>query len=103
MSDPYNAPPPGYGQQPYSHNPMQAQGQQLAQTSMILGILSLFVVGFVLGPLAISKAKKAEAMGADANVGKITGWIGLVLGILGFILVAIYVIGLIAFVGGMDY
>ncbi len=44
----------------YGYNPQQAEGAQLAQTSMILGIISLFVVGIILGPIAIVKAKKAE-------------------------------------------
>lgn len=57
------------------------RGQQLAQTSMILGILSLFVVGVILGPLAISKANKAERQfQTSATVGKVTGWVGTVLG-----------------------
>ena len=60
---------------------------------MILGILSLFVVGIILGPLAISKAKQAERLNSAATVGKVTGWIGTILSaatiIVGGILIAL--------------
>lgn len=78
-------------QQPYQGGPMynapgpeQMRGQQLAQTSMILGILSLFIplVGIVLGIIAINKAKEAEQLNSDATVGKVTGWVGTILWIL---------------------
>lgn len=78
-------------QQPYQGGPMynalgpdQIRGQQLAQTSMILGILSLFIplVGIVLGIIAINKAKEAEQLNSDATVGKVTGWVGTILWIL---------------------
>ncbi len=109
MSQQYNDPnqPGGYqpgGYQPNpGMNPNMAQGQSLAQTSMILGILSLFVVGFVLGPIAIVKAKRAEELGGDAKVGKITGWIGAVLGVLGLILFIIYIVAILAFLPSMTY
>ncbi len=106
MSQPYNAPnePGGYGQpggyQPNAQvNPDMARGAQLAQTSMILGILSLFVVGIVLGPIAIVKAKQAEKLGGDAKVGKITGWIGAILGAVWIIIFVLYIVALIAVVG----
>ncbi|MFF5792118.1 DUF4190 domain-containing protein [Paeniglutamicibacter sp. NPDC012692] len=67
--------------------PEQDRGQQLAQTSMILGILSLFVplVGIALGIIAINKAKEAEQLNTDATVGKVTGWVGTILWILSVI------------------
>jgi len=69
-------------QQPHQGGPIR--GQQLAQTSMILGILSLFIplVGIVLGIIAINKAKEAEQLNSDATVGKVTGWVGTILWIL---------------------
>lgn len=109
MSQPYNDPNQAGGYQPGGYqpnpgmNPNTAQGQSLAQTSMILGILSLFVVGFVLGPIAIVKAKRAEELGGDAKVGKITGWIGAVLGVLGLIGVVIYIIALVVLLPSMTY
>ena len=64
--------------------PEQMRGQQLAQTSMILGILSLFIplLGIVLGIIAIRKAKEAEQLNTDATVGKVTGWVGTIMWIL---------------------
>lgn len=69
--------PQGYA--PYGKSPEQEQGEKLAQTSMILGIISIFFAGIILGPLAIHKASQAEKLNADATVGKITGWIGTIL------------------------
>lgn len=81
-SDPM-PPAPQYQQQAapvYMQNSVeQLQGAQHAQTSMILGILSLFFFGIILGPIAISKAKKAEQLHTAATVGKVTGWIGTIL------------------------
>jgi len=87
MSQPTQYPQPG---QPFQtqNSPEHMRGQQLAQTSMILGILSLFVFGVILGPIAIVKAKQAEKLNTAATVGKITGWIGTVLG-------ALYIVGTI--------
>ncbi|GAA1495612.1 DUF4190 domain-containing protein [Paeniglutamicibacter kerguelensis] len=64
--------------------PEPMRGQQLAQTSMILGILSLVIplVGIVLGIIAIKKAKEAEQLNTAATVGKVTGWVGTIMWIL---------------------
>lgn len=66
---------PGY---PYPGYPMMhPEGAQLAQTSMIFGILSLFLLGLIFGPIAIVKANRAEReFNTSATVGKVTGWIG---------------------------
>jgi uncharacterized Tic20 family protein len=88
MSQPAQYPPSGQPFQP-QNSPDQMRGQQLAQTSMILGILSLFVFGVILGPIAIVKAKQAERLNTAATVGKVTGWIGTIIGvlsILGFVI-----------------
>ncbi|MFF5792117.1 hypothetical protein ACFY5D_08730 [Paeniglutamicibacter sp. NPDC012692] len=94
----FNGSAPYQGAPTYIQNsPEQLRGAQLAQTSMILGILSLFVVGIILGPIAISKAKKAEELHTAATVGKVTGWIGTIFGILGLLWAAFFVVML--FVG----
>ena len=89
----YNGANPYQGAPAYTQNsPEQLRGSQLAQTSMILGILSLFVVGIILGPIAISKAKQAEQLNVAATVGKVTGWIGTILSLLsivGFIILMV--------------
>lgn len=108
MSDQHNSPTPpaGYAQPTYIQNsPDQMRGQQLAQTSMILGIISLFVVGIILGPIAIVKAKRAEELHTAATVGKVTGWIGTVLGILWIIGTIFWIVAFMAAVnsGALDY
>ncbi len=95
----YNQPPaPQFQQQApvYTQNSVeQLQGAQHAQTSMILGILSLFFVGIILGPIAISKAKKAEQLHTAATVGKVTGWIGTIWGIVSIVIVIFMIIATI--------
>lgn len=64
------------------------EGRSKATTALILGILSIVFSGtgipaLVMGPLAMSSANKAAALGVNASAGKITGLIGLILGILG--------------------
>lgn len=97
-----------FGNQPgYGYPMVHPEGAQLAQTSMILGIISLFVVGIVLGPIAIVKANRAEReFNTSATVGKVTGWIGTIFGALGFlyiifIILAVFVSFPVA--GGFDY
>lgn len=87
-----------YGNQPgYGYPMAPPEGAQLAQTSMILGILSLFVVGLVLGPIAIVKGNKAEReFNTSATVGKVTGWIGTILGALLFLYFVFVIIAVIA-------
>lgn len=93
MSQQYNTPPSQGAHQPgYGPNPNQMRGEQLAQTSMIMGIIGLFVAGIILGPLAIWKAKQAEELNVAATVGKVTGWIATILNVLGIIGGIIYVI-----------
>lgn len=52
-----------------------AEGESRAKTSLILGVIGLFVFGIVLGPIAIAQASKAESLGASATGGKVLGWI----------------------------
>ena len=67
---------------------------------MILGIISIFVLGIILGPMAIVKAKKAERdFQTDATVGKVTGWIGTIFGALSVVGLIIYVAFVASLVG----
>ncbi|MBJ2120151.1 DUF4190 domain-containing protein [Arthrobacter sp. MSA 4-2] len=64
-------------------NPAQPnEGEKAARTSLILGIIGLFVLGIVLGPLAIMQAKKAERLGSKATAGMVLGWIAAVLSVI---------------------
>ena len=80
----YNQPYAQNYNQPYGQVAVNPEGQKHAQNAMIFGILSIVIAGLgvVFGPLALSQVRKAESYGAEATVGKVTGWIGLVLGIL---------------------
>lgn len=96
--DPSNSPygQDQYGQSPYGQQPgyqsgMQhypgygnaAQGQKHRTTAVVLGIVGLFVLGIVLGPLALWQAGKAERLGVKATAGKVLGWIALVGSLIG--------------------
>lgn len=77
----YIAPPSG-GQ--YSGTPSDApfqrdymQGMSHRSTSTIFGVIGLFILGIVFGPLALVQANKAEALGVKATAGKVLGWIAL--------------------------
>ncbi|GAB3560954.1 hypothetical protein GCM10027405_11780 [Arthrobacter alkaliphilus] len=52
-----------------------AQGMNHRSTATIFGVLGIFVLGIVFGPLAIVQASKAEALGVKATAGKVLGWI----------------------------
>jgi hypothetical protein len=93
QQNPY-APPGGYGApEPFGGGgpPREAPG---AKQALILGIVSLFCCGIVLGPFAIvnaNKAKQAIAMdpsltgGGMATAGMILGIIALVLNLVGLV------------------
>lgn len=74
----------------------QAQiAERDATVSMVLGIVGLFFLHIVLGPLAIGFAVRARRHGHRALPGLVLGWISLTIGVLtliplllGFILVA---------------
>jgi hypothetical protein len=88
---PYAAPASSY-QRYYVEKPAEVlEGEQLAKTSTILGIISLFFFGVILGPMAIVKAGKAEKLGVDSTVGKVTGWIGTIMAAISLVVVVIYI------------
>ena len=69
-----------YGQQPYGQ-PYRHPGESAATGSLVCGIISLFIFGFILGIIAVSQASNAKRMGYTG--GKATA--GMVLGIIGII------------------
>lgn len=78
----------GYQQGPGSgFGPGSAQGESHKRNSVIMGVIGLFILGIVLGPLALWQAGKAEALGVKATAGKVLGWIDLVFGVLGMFVV----------------
>ncbi len=77
----------GYAGQPtyVSNSPQQVEADKSAQLSLVFGIIGLFILGIVFGPLALVQANKAERMGAAATAGKVLGWIATIIGVLGLI------------------
>lgn len=51
------------------------QGMNHRSTATIFGVVGIFVLGIIFGPLAIVQAAKAEALGVKATAGKVLGWI----------------------------
>jgi uncharacterized membrane protein len=63
------------------------QGRKYRRSSIILGIVGLFLFGFAAGFVAFALARRAEAAGVKATAGKVLG----VLDIIGSIaVIAIY-------------
>jgi uncharacterized Tic20 family protein len=77
------AAPPAYG-----YDATSQEANSAATMSLIFGILGVVLLPIVFGPLAIWQAKKAERLGKPATAGKVLGWIG----------VALVIIGVIAFI-----
>lgn len=92
-NNPYGTPQsvsqnPGYHQSFHHEQSRQyMEGSKHAQTSLVFGIIGLFFLGIVFGPLAIVQAKKAEANNVASSAGKILGWIDVVFGILSIVIV----------------
>ncbi|MCC3289758.1 hypothetical protein [Arthrobacter sp. zg-Y1110] len=57
----------------------RAAGESFKNQSLLFGVLGLFVAGFVLGPMAIYYAQKAEALNVPASAGKVLGWVNVVM------------------------
>jgi hypothetical protein len=55
-------------------------GVQHRKTSIILGVISLFLLEIPLGAFAFINARKAEAHGVKATAGKVLGIIGFITG-----------------------
>jgi hypothetical protein len=76
--------------------PATQEGLKLANNALTMAIIGFFCAGIILGPLAISNAKKAKQLlheGAEgygkAQAAEIIGWIVLVLTIISLIVTGI--------------
>lgn len=58
------------------------QGSKFKEKATIFGVLGFFILGIVFGPLAISNARKAEALHHSATLGKVLGWIDTIAGVI---------------------
>ena len=68
-------------------------GSKFKEKSVIFGVIGFFVLGIVFGPLAISNAKKAEALHHSATLGKVLGWIDTIAGIIWILFFVLIVVG----------
>lgn len=91
MSVHYGDPAQGYNNAAQSAT--RLQGEKYAQTSLIFGIVGLFLLGIVFGPLAIVNANKAEKLHVAATGGKVLGWIDTILSVLGIVIFLFIMIG----------
>ncbi len=82
--------------QPYntmqSANGVSPEAGKAKTTSLVFGIIGLFIFGIILGPLAIMQANKAERFGARATAGKVLGIICTIVGIVGIIFAVLHFI-----------
>ncbi|WP_160665538.1 hypothetical protein [Pseudarthrobacter sp. ATCC 49987] len=77
------------------------EGMRHARLATIFGILSIFSLGALFGPLAIARAKKAEAFGVPAPEGRVLGWVGIGLFILWVVFFIAYLALIITLIGSL--
>ncbi|WP_457949855.1 hypothetical protein ACTAQI_04645 [Pseudarthrobacter sp. alpha12b] len=65
------------------------QGSKFKEKATIFGVIGFFFLGIVFGPLAISNARKAEALHHSATLGKILGWIDTIAGVIWLLIVVL--------------
>lgn len=83
--------PPAYG-----YDATSQEANSAATLSLVFGILAVVLLPIVFGPLAVWQARKAERLGKPATAGKVLGWIGIVLAIIGVIVVGIMLVAMFA-------
>ncbi|WP_344684838.1 MULTISPECIES: hypothetical protein [Actinomycetes] len=91
------APPPAGPPMPPPPNPQTQNAERDASVSLALGIVGLFFLHIVLGPVAIGFAVRARRNGHRALPGLVLGWISLAIGVLTLIPV---VLGLVILATG---
>ena len=100
-----------YGQFAYQHADQQSvtmgqlrwymEGMRHARLATLFGILAIFTLGALFGPLAIARSKKAEAFGVPAPEGRVLGWVGIGLFILWVVFFIVYLALIIALIGSL--
>ena len=75
----------------------RTEGERAAQTSLVLGLVSLVCLGslagvpsFIMGYIGMSRAKEAERLGVSAVAGRRMSQIGVYLALLIFICTCVY-------------
>ena len=64
-----------------THGLEREAGAKAKREALLFGVVGLFFLGIVCGPLALMRAKKAQSLGVKATAGTVLGWIDLVFGI----------------------
>ncbi|MCD1145342.1 DUF4190 domain-containing protein [Kocuria sp. LUK] len=81
--------PPPWGPVPPWPSPQALEGRSRAETALVLGILSVVVLP-LLGPFAVWQAGEAEKLGVPATAGRVLGWVGTALLVVGAVLFALW-------------
>lgn len=77
------------------------EGMRHARLASVFGVLGIFSLGAIFGPLAISQAKKAEALGVPASEGRVLGWVGIGLFILWVVFFIVYLALIFTIIGSL--
>jgi Domain of unknown function (DUF4190) len=84
----YDAPPPPHGESPYGAPPPAQASSSKPVWSLVCGIVGLFCFGIILGPVAIVLGRQAQREGRPggmARAGEILGYVDVALFIVGVI------------------
>lgn len=77
------------------------EGMRHARLATVFGILSIFSLGVLFGPLAIARSKKAEAYGVPASEGRVLGWVGIGLFVLWVVFFIFYMALIFTVIGSL--
>ena len=83
---------PNYANVQQNNSLEHFQGTKFKEKSIIFGVIGFFFLGIVFGPLAISNARKAEALHHSATLGKVLGWVDTICSALGIVMVLFFMI-----------
>lgn len=87
----------------FTKSPQQVDADKASQLSLVFGIIGLFILGILFGPLALVQANKAEKLGAAATAGKVLGWISTIFGVLGLIWIIFVVVAFFSAMASYSY
>lgn len=77
------------------------EGMRHARLATVFGILAVFSLGALFGPLAIARSKKAEAYGVPAAEGRVLGWVGIGLFIMWVVFFIVYLALIFTIIGSL--
>lgn len=103
--EPQNHHNPFADQQPVTVGQLRwhMEGMRHARLATVFGILGIFTLGALFGPLAMAEAKKAEAFGVPAPEGRVLGWVGIGLFSMGVLFFLAYLAMILAVLAGISH